>query len=130
MGERGFVLTPTYRVVAGRAEVHLHGVLEMGEPALLVDDRFPPSFFVPAPPPPVAHRSAASRPAAGAGADAARPLGPAPRARAPPPAPSPGEPGAGVEVARPGDAPPLRTRLHAAGVDYLEADVRFAQRYL
>ena len=43
---RGFVLTPTYRVSSGRAEVHLHAVLESGEPALLVDDRFPPYFFV------------------------------------------------------------------------------------
>jgi hypothetical protein len=39
MAERGFVLTPTYRVVAGRPEVHLYAVLESGEPALIVDDR-------------------------------------------------------------------------------------------
>src|SRR5439155_27093727 len=32
LGERGFVLSPTYRLVAGRAEVHLHAVLECGEP--------------------------------------------------------------------------------------------------
>ena len=43
---RGFVLTPSYRVTNGRAEVHLHAVLETGEAALLVDDRFPPYFFV------------------------------------------------------------------------------------
>ena len=30
----------------GRAEVHLHAVLETGEPALVVDDRFRPYFFV------------------------------------------------------------------------------------
>ena len=30
----------------GRAEVHLHAVLESGEPALVVDDRVPPYFFV------------------------------------------------------------------------------------
>src|SRR3990172_422636 len=46
MAERGFVLTPTYRVVAGRPEVHLHAVLESGEPALVVDDRLAPYLFV------------------------------------------------------------------------------------
>ena len=30
----------------GRAEVHLHAVLETGEAALVVDDRFRPYFFV------------------------------------------------------------------------------------
>jgi len=35
-----------------------------------------------------------------------------------------------VTVKIPGDVPPLRTRLEAAGVDCLEADVRFAYRYL
>src|SRR5207253_1509587 len=39
VAERGFILTPTYRVVGGRPEVHLYGVLEGGEPALSVDDR-------------------------------------------------------------------------------------------
>ena len=41
----------------------------------------------------------------------------------------------GVRVARiqtetPGDVPPLRDRLHAAGIDTFEGDVRFAVRYL
>src|SRR5262249_13509814 len=113
MGERGFVLTPTYRIGAGRAEGHLHGVLETGEPALLVEARFPPYFFVPA-----------------AAADDVRRLEPGTRVTATPLVTFSGEPVARVEVDRPGDVPPLRTRLHAAGVDYLEADVRFAQRYL
>ena len=47
MVERGFVLTPTYRIALGVAGVHLHAVLECGEPALIVDDRMPPYFFVP-----------------------------------------------------------------------------------
>ena len=42
MSERGFVLTPTYRTVAGRPQVHLYAVLESGESALIVDDRFRP----------------------------------------------------------------------------------------
>ena len=46
MIKRGFILTPTYRVVAGRPEVHLHSVLEDGGPALIVDDRLTPYFFV------------------------------------------------------------------------------------
>lgn len=29
---RSFILTPTYRLVDGRPEVHLYGVLESGEP--------------------------------------------------------------------------------------------------
>jgi DNA polymerase-2 len=35
-----------------------------------------------------------------------------------------------VEVQVPSDVPPLRDRLHAAGIDTFEADVRFASRYL
>jgi DNA polymerase-2 len=35
-----------------------------------------------------------------------------------------------VEVAFPGDVPPLRARLAEAGVESFEADVRFAYRYL
>jgi DNA polymerase II len=113
MGERGFVLTPTYRIVAGRAEVHLHSILEAGEPALLIDDHFPPYFFVPAAP-----------------ADEVRRLEPGARVTATTFVTFAGEPVARVEVDRPGDVPPIRTRLHAAGVECLEADVRFASRYL
>jgi DNA polymerase-2 len=43
---RGFVLTPTHRVVDGRPEVRLYAVLEDGTPALLVDDRQESYFFV------------------------------------------------------------------------------------
>ena len=46
MLKRGFILTPTYRVVAGRPEVHLHSILDDGKPALIVDDRLVPYFFV------------------------------------------------------------------------------------
>src|SRR5579883_3266312 len=46
MAVRGFVLTPTYRIVDGRPAVHLYGVLEDGEPVLVVDDRLAPYFFV------------------------------------------------------------------------------------
>ena len=110
MAERGFILTPTYRVVGGRPEVHLYGVLEGGEPVLVVDDRQAPYFFVRA-------------------ADAGR-VGA--RARAVPVdlVTFAGERVARVEVARPADVPPLRARLGDAGVECFEADLRFAYRYL
>ena len=109
MAERGFVLTPTYRTVAGRPQVHLYAILECGEPALIIDDRFRPYLFVPerqadlvcgAIVRPTALRSAA------------------------------GEPVVRVEAELPSDVPALRTRLAAAGVICFEADVRFAYRYL
>jgi len=110
VAERGFILTPTYRVVGGRPEVHLYGVLEGGEPVLVVDDRQAPYFFVRA-------------------ADAGR-VGA--RARAVPVdlVTFAGERVARVEVARPADVPPLRARLGDAGVECFEADLRFAYRYL
>ena len=45
-GIRGFVITPTYRIVGGRPEVHLYGRLENAEPCLILDDRAEPHFFV------------------------------------------------------------------------------------
>jgi DNA polymerase-2 len=115
VSERGFVLTPTYRVVARRPVVHLYAVLENGAPVLIVDDRLVPYFFVPA--------AAAERVAAlGAGAGA-RLVPSELRTFA-------GEPVVRVEVALPQDVPPLRGRLAQAGIDCLEADLRFAYRYL
>jgi DNA polymerase-2 len=110
---RGFVLTPTYRVVRGVPEVHLYGVLESGEPCLIVDDRTRPHFFVLA-------REAARLATVAPGLTAQ---------------PSPlrsldGEPVATVYVAVPGDVPPLRRKLEEQGITCLEADVRFAYRYL
>src|SRR5207245_3721622 len=46
VAERGFILTPTYRIAAGAPHVHLHSVLESGEPALIIDERLAPYFFV------------------------------------------------------------------------------------
>jgi DNA polymerase II len=111
--ERGFVLTPTYRVAAGRPEVHLYAVLESGEPALVVDDRLAPYFFVRA-----------------ADAETVRRLGGEVRV-----APSgrttfAGDAVARVEARLPSDVPPLRGRLGEGGVECFEADLRFAYRYL
>jgi DNA polymerase-2 len=113
MGERGFVLTPTYRVAGGRPEVHLHAVLESGEPALLVDDRLAPYFFV---------RTA--------DAEATGRLARDTRVTPTPLRTFAGEPVARVEVRRPGDVPPLRARLAEAGIECFESDVRFAYRFL
>jgi DNA polymerase-2 len=113
MAERGFILTPTYRVARGRPEVHLHAILETGEPALVVDDRLGPYFFVRAP-------------------DGARVAPLVPEARLVPVelGTFAGEPVVRVEVRLPGDVPPLRARLAEAGVECFEADLRFAYRYL
>jgi DNA polymerase-2 len=110
---RGFILPPTYRVVRGVPEVHLHAVLENGEPALIIDDRVRPYFFV---------RTADEASVRGL-ARAARVDASALRTFA-------GEPVTRVELALPGDVPALRARLAEAGVECLEADLRFAYRYL
>jgi len=113
VSERGFILTPTYRVVGRRAVVHLYAVMESGAPALVVDDRVVPYFFVPA-------AAAARVGTLGAGA---RLVPSELRTFA-------GEPLLRVEVPIPQDVPPLRGRLAQAGVECLEADLRFAYRYL
>src|SRR2546425_7550127 len=113
VAELGFILTPTYRVVGGRPEVHLYGVLEGGEPALIVDDRQTPYFFI---------RAADAGVAAGHAGTA--------RVVAADLVTFGGDPVVRVEVARPADVPTLRTRLGDAGVECFEADLRFAYRYL
>jgi DNA polymerase elongation subunit (family B) len=110
---RGFILTPTYRLARGLPEVHLYGVLESGDPCLLIDDRNRPHFFV-------RQRDVARLrtevPRLVAEPGGLRALG--------------GEPVATVYVTVPGDVPPLRRKLEGLGVECLEADVRFAYRYL
>lgn len=110
---RGFLLTPTYRVANGVAEVHLYGVLESGEPCLIIDDRVRPYFFI--------RKS-----------DVAHLHGLAPRLK-----PEQcdlrsleGEAVVQVHVGTPADVPGLRQRLEDHGVACFEADVRFAYRYL
>ena len=109
VAERGFILTPTYRIHRGRPVVHLHAVLEGGEPALVIDDRLVPYFFV-------AARDAERVVGATVAPTALRTFA--------------GEPVARVEVALPGDVPPLRRRLGDAGITCFEADLRFAYRWL
>jgi DNA polymerase-2 len=110
---RGFVLQPTYRVEAGRPVVHLYGRLESGGTFLVRDTRRRPGFYVVADDVGRAHRLGAEHVAR---TDMVTLVGGTPVAR--------------VEVAVPGDAPPLRERLTKAGIVCHEADVRFAMRYL
>ncbi len=108
---RGFILHPTYRVVSGRPEVHLYGTLEDGASFCVIDDRVRPYFFVPA-------TRAGDVAALGARVDPTdlKSLDGMPVAR--------------VELPVPGDVPPFRQRLAAAGIACFEADLRFAYRYL
>lgn len=117
MKARGFILQTTYRVFSepdGRRVpvVHIYGRLEDGGTFLVRDNRQRPHFYV---------RTDV--------ADRVRALG------APAPQPSDKRTFDGVAVSRldvetPPDVPSLRDRLHAAGIDTFEADVRFAVRYL
>jgi DNA polymerase-2 len=111
MDTRAFVFQATYRVQAERPVVMLHGRLESGATFLVRDRRQRPSFWIRA-----ADRERAAALGARAAPDERRTFDGAEAAR--------------VEVGVPQDAPPLRDRLHTAGVDTFEADVRFAQRYL
>jgi DNA polymerase II len=115
---RGFILQATYRVTStsdGRRSpvVHLYGRLDSGASFLVQDDRQRPHFYVRAAD--VSHAAALKS--------------------LPPPAPVDKRTFAGERVCRidvdvPSDVPPLRDKLHAAGIETFEADVRFASRYL
>src|SRR5262245_52510475 len=100
-------------MVAGRPQIHLYGVLDGGEPALVVDTRCRPYFF--------ARRQDVDR---------ARAV----LARVPTHETSlvtfADEPVVRIEVPAPADLPILRRRLGDVGVRTFEADVRFAYRYL
>ncbi len=109
---RGFILQPSYRIEGGRPVVHLWGRLEGGDTFLIRDRRLVPHFYV--------RRADAER---------ARRLGAANQR----PSERRGLDGAAlvrVELATPGETPPLRDRLQREGIACYEADVRFAMRYL
>jgi len=114
---RGLILQASYRVVSAShgqriPVVHLYGRLEGGDTFLIRDDRQRPHFYIRA-------------------ADAGR----ARELHAPEPRPTGKRSFAGgsvsrMEVETPQDIPGVRDRLHAAGIETFEADVRFAVRYL
>jgi DNA polymerase-2 len=114
---RGFILQASYRIqnVPGdgrRPVVHLYGRLADGGTFLVRDDRQHPHFYV---------RATDAERARTLGARAQQPIEKRTFA---------GEPVVRIETEVPGDVPALRDRLHDAGVDTFEADVRFATRYL
>ena len=117
MAARGFILQASYRVSSGfhgqrTPIVHIHGRLEGGDTFLVRDDRQRPHFYI--------RTSDVER------ARALRPAEPQPTGKR-------SFAGAAVSVLEteiPQDVPGLRDRLHAAGVETFEADVRFALRYL
>jgi DNA polymerase II len=114
---KGFVLQAAYRVVsrAGGARIpviHIYGRLLNGETFLVRDDREWPSFYIRSEDTERAARVGISSPTRTAkhafdGASVSR-----------------------IQVELPSDVPALRDRLHDAGIETFEADVRFAIRYL
>jgi len=117
MNLRGFITQASYRIVTDpngrrRPVVHLHGRLADGGTFLVRDDRQRPHFYI---------RAADAERAATLGASDTQPS----RKRT-----FDGAAVIRVEVDVPGDVPGVRGRLHAAGIDTFEADVRFAMRYL
>ncbi|MET0657328.1 MAG: DNA polymerase II [Steroidobacteraceae bacterium] len=114
---RGVVLQASYRVASGAAGertpvVHIYGRLEDGGTFLVRDDRQRPHFYIR-----TAHAAAAQA------IVRREALSTDKRTFA-------GEPVSRIDVDVPGDVPALRERLHDAGIDTFEADVRFAVRYL
>ena len=114
MTHRGFIFQASYRIQAGVPVVYLFGRLENGDTFLVRDRRQSPHFYV---------RADAVRQASPADWQGGR-LAPCDRIT------FTGEATRRVTVPTPPDAPPLRDRLHGRGIETLEADVRFAMRYL
>jgi DNA polymerase-2 len=117
MTHRGFITQASYRIVTEpdgrrRPSVHVYGRLEDGASFLIRDDRQRPHFYV---------RSTDAERARTLGAARAHPI----EKRT-----FDGALVHRVETDAPGDVPALRDRLHNAGIETFEADVRFAMRYL
>lgn len=113
---RGFILQASYRIATGpegrRPVIHLYGRGEHGETFLVRDDRSRPHFYIRA-----------------SDAERAEKLGAAP-VQASERRTFDHQPVGRVQTEVPGDVPAIRDRLHEAGIDTFEADVRFALRYL
>jgi DNA polymerase-2 len=114
---RGFILQASYRVVSRSngqriPVIHIYGRLETGGTFLVRDDRQRPHFFIRA-----------------ADAERSRALQ-IPEPQAIDKRTFDGAPVCRLEVDAPPEVPGVRDRLHAAGIDTFEADVRFAVRYL
>ncbi|HEY0942088.1 MAG TPA: DNA polymerase II [Steroidobacter sp.] len=114
---RGFILQASYRVVSGPAGtrvpvIHIYGRLEDGGTFLVRDDRQRPHFYIRA-------------------ADVERAsLLTSQQSIIIDKRTFNGEPVVRFDMETPTDVPGLRDRLHDAGIETYEADVRFAIRYL
>jgi DNA polymerase II len=109
-----YLLVPTYRVIRGIPVVHLFGTTDRGESVLIVDDRIRPYFYVPLPDLPAARRIA----------------DPAEAAEEPDLLDLDGRPVGRIVLRDPRDVPRVREAIEAAGIPCLEADLRFAYRYM
>lgn len=116
MEARGYILQASYRIQAGVPVVHLYGRLEDGSTFLVRDHRQSPHFYIRTGEVDIARQAAGT----------AGPL----RLTSTDKTTFAGEPVSRVDVALPPDAPGIRDKLQAQGVDTFEADVRFAMRYL
>src|SRR5512134_471310 len=117
MSFRGFITQASYRIGTTQdghryPVVHLYGRLEDGATFLVRDDRQRPRFYI---------RAADAARARAAGITEAKPVDKRTFS---------GAPACRLDFEVPGDVPAVRDRLHAAGIDTFEADVRFAVRYL
>ncbi|MFQ5698681.1 MAG: DNA polymerase II [Myxococcota bacterium] len=109
---RGYLLQPTYRVRSGVPLVQLFGTLDSGDAFLVEDDRTRPYFF--------AGEGAAELLADEVGV----------KVSASDRQSLSGQRLWRVEAGLPREVPALRERLEARGIEALEADVRFAYRFL
>jgi DNA polymerase-2 len=117
MSTRAFIFQATYRMQtqpsgARVPMVTLYGQLEHGGSFLIRDDRPRPFFYI---------RAGNAQRAIALGAPAVHPT-----ARRT----FDGMPVDRIDLVDPGDVRALRDRLHDAGIETFEADVRFAMRYL
>lgn len=110
---RGFILQPTYRILRGRAVVHLFGVLETGQSFLVRDGRMAPYFYV-----------------ATDDAERAALLGAETQETTDRVTLDEGRPVTRILVPTPPSTPEIRDRLHRHGIRTYEADVLFARRFL
>jgi DNA polymerase-2 len=108
----GFLLQPTYRVRRGRPVIQLYGKLASGRAFLVEDDRHRPYFFATV----GAERALREESAVRVEPSALHSLDGRPLVR--------------VEAPIPAEVPRLRRKLEAGGFEALEADIRFAYRYL
>lgn len=114
---RGFILQASYRVVSGPGRprvpvIHVYGRLEDGGTFLVREHRQRPHFYIRTQDVQRASAFTSQQPTALNKRTFA------------------GEPVSRFDMETPSDVPGLRDRLHNAGVETYEADVRFAVRYL